>query len=131
MDGRVFVLALGNGEVISEFRPALTGLRQTTERLIYFMSAKGLVEFDHRTREVVQQIDYWLEVEPLYGGREPTVTGYTLTTESVVWAASHGALMGVSRRPDLAEHGRHGSTRFPEYHALAVASVRQSPSLST
>jgi hypothetical protein len=97
MSGRVYILSLADGEVLSEFQPPASGLRQTTEDSIFFMSTKGLVQFDHREMRVVTQIDYSQDVAPLYRGQGSTVTGYALTTESIVWAASHGALMGVGR----------------------------------
>jgi hypothetical protein len=99
MTGLVYILSLGDGTVLAEVRPPFQGLKLTTERSIFFMSSAGLSEFDHRDLREVDRIDYRECVEPLYKGNRPTVAGYTLTEESVIWCASHGALMGVSRRP--------------------------------
>jgi hypothetical protein len=98
MTGDTYILALETGEILADFRLPHQGLRATTQTTIVSMTPKGLSEFDHREMRELDHLDYWEAVEPLYKGQRPTATAFTLTRESVVWAASHGALMGVSRR---------------------------------
>jgi hypothetical protein len=104
LEPRVYALSLDNGEVLGVGVPPFSGSLQVTDTSIFFAQPFGLSEFDHREMKEVDRIEYRREVAPLYRLNAPSLHGFVVTDESVVWTTMHGAFMGVSRRPG--EDGR-------------------------
>ncbi len=96
----VFSLAVENGEQLAHGKPPFRGAYLVTATSMFFAQAYGLSEFDHHQMREVSRVEYRREVEPLYKGQPPTVNGFWLTEDSVIWTTMHGAFMGVGRTPE-------------------------------
>lgn len=101
---RVIALSLESGEVLASGRPPFLGAHLVSETATFFKGPFALSVFDHREMCEIDRIEYRPDVEPLYQGRAPSVTGFWLTQQSVVWTTMHGDLMAVSR--ELTHEGR-------------------------
>jgi hypothetical protein len=123
LDCQVYALSVETGELLAHGRPPFRGAYQVTERSVFFKQAFGLSEFDHREMREVDRIEYRAEVEPLYRGTRPTANAFWLNKESVIWTTMHGALMGVSRKPEAGGRRRVWLEEIPG----AIMPIAQSP----
>lgn len=94
---RVFILRLADGQLVGERHPPFTGSYLVTNSSVFFLQPYGLSEFDYWRDVEVGRIQYEKEVAPLYRNQPPTVCGFWVSDDTVVWTTLQGALMAVSR----------------------------------
>jgi hypothetical protein len=97
LDGRVFALALDTGELLGSGEPESRGVHRIGPGAVYFLQPFGLSEYDYVRMREVGRVDYRSSVEGLYGEQEPSVRGFCVTDELVVWTTANGAVMATAR----------------------------------
>jgi hypothetical protein len=96
-DRTVCVLDLASGRLLEAKRTSYAEPHVVTGTSIFFLDPYSLSEFDHSSMKEVSRIGFRREVLPLYGRHTPSVCGFWLSNESVIWTTRHGSVMGVSR----------------------------------
>jgi hypothetical protein len=95
-NGRVFALSLESGEVVKTGRSEFNGIPRITATSVFFVQPHGHVEFSHREMKEVFRDEYRSFLASSYAG-QPTVHGFALTSDSLVWTTLEGAFIGISR----------------------------------
>lgn len=123
LDGRIFLLDSGTGQIKRQGHLVHGGECLVTTKSIFCATEDYLAEFDHHKMKEIKLIDFSRDSRPLYGKAAPTLNGFCLTKESLIWTTMHGALMAISLRKSSNGHHRTWSEDLKCIMPIAVSPV--------
>jgi len=98
-DGQVSVLSPSTGGILKRRKVVqFSEAHLVTQRAVFFFDGETLVEVELARLDEVGRVNLSHVLRPLYGSRSPSVCGFLVTRDSVLWTTRQGSLMAASRR---------------------------------